>query len=92
MVLYCLIVISVCISAVAGGQLHHASGGIGHVPGGWHGKLVDPFYYDPIEECYGEDGDLVYCPSTDSWDKTFCCGKTTKQVRNVSFAESYFIF
>ena len=71
-------IIMISVSFVAGGQLPDASVGHGHVSGGWHGRQVQPFPYNPQEECTGENGKLVYCPKTDSLDKTFCCGEKSE--------------
>ena len=52
--------------------------GVGHVPGGWHGRDVAPFHYDPGQECLAPGSKLLHCPSVESWEKTFCCGTTVK--------------
>merc|ERR1711892_404247 len=53
--------------------------GVGHVPGGWHGRDVAPFQYDPGQECLAPGSKLLYCPNVESWEKTFCCGTTVKE-------------
>ena len=58
------------------GQEQH--GDTGQVPGGWHGRNVEPYNYDPEKECVLTDQKILYCPNIATSEKTFCCGRDVK--------------
>ena len=69
----------VCIyTVIAGVQGQEQHGDTGQVPGGWHGRNVEPYNYDPEKECVLTDQKILYCPNIATSEKTFCCGRDVK--------------
>ena len=65
-------------TGLAGVQGEEQHGDTGQVPGGWHGRNVEPYNYSPGEECLLAEGKVLYCPNIATKEKTFCCGKDVK--------------
>merc|ERR1711970_105208 len=72
-------IVLIILSRLAGVQGEKQPGDTGQVPGGWHGRNVEPYSYDPGEECLLAAGKILYCPNIATSEKTFCCGKDVKE-------------